>query len=202
MWISWPHGRLIYKSLLAKTSWASSTSVGIHFPTCWIWKQTARKAGRQLMKESRLILLTSDTTVQPVGGWKTLWGDAVEAGRGSVLMCIAFKSYIFSAKYKCVVVFFFSSPLASLSRTRRVIASFPCLLPWSHLRKTHRRHGKSGCVAKPNAKPAWVLLMFAQLIQRCRYLVRYTHTHTLLAFYHTVSLPARHVCVFFYSLCC
>lgn len=92
----------------------------------------------------------------------------------------------------------FFSPLASLSRTLRVIASFPCLLPWSHLRKTDRRHGKSGCVAEPNADPAWVLLMFARLSQRCCYPVR--STHTLLALYRTVSLLPRHLCgVFFVS---
>lgn len=161
------------------------------------------------MKDSGLIRPTTGTLRSPLGGWKTLWGGVrllgvgEEVGGGPMgwVLCIPQCELLLKvtaflcAKYMPVLFF---SPLASLSRTLRVIASFPCLLPWSHLRKTDRRHGKSGCVAEPNADPAWVLLMFARLSQRCRYPVR--STHTLLALYRTVSLLPRHLCGVFLSL--
>lgn len=165
MCICRPGGRLICKALVAKTSWASSTSVGMHLSLCCIRRKKQKKqnrfARRRLMKESRLIRLTSGTTALPVGGWKTLWGEAVGETRGLSADVRRFLNVTFfgaKTRHKCALLLGFSYPSQShhFLRLQRVIASFPCFSPLkSFCARRTAVQGNLGVL--PN--PAWALLM-------------------------------------------
>lgn len=69
---------------LAQTRDTSSTSVGIHFPPCYVWKKIVRKARRQLMKDLlkhlRLDAADADTTAQPLGRLNSTLGKCEGMG--------------------------------------------------------------------------------------------------------------------------